>query len=84
MVLGARHSTLAVRKEAADGAVAGRVYTTEPTGDITYAHIHLGEAMIVASVAPEFRLAPDEAVWIGFDQERLHLFDGKTGQALAA
>jgi multiple sugar transport system ATP-binding protein len=84
VMLGARHSTIAVRKEQADGAIAGRVYTVEPTGDITFAHIHLGKAIIVASVAPEFRLAPDENVWIGFDQERLHLFDGKTGQALTA
>jgi multiple sugar transport system ATP-binding protein len=83
VVLGARHSTLALRREPGDGAVGGRVYTVEPTGDITYAHVRLGEAMIVASVAPEVRLAADEAVWIGFDQERLHLFDGRTGQALA-
>jgi multiple sugar transport system ATP-binding protein len=84
VVLGARHSTIALRKEQNDGAIAGRVYTVEPTGDITYAHVHLGASIIVASVAPEFRLAPDENVWIGFDQERLHLFDGKTGQALVA
>ena len=62
----------------------GRVYTVEPTGDITYAHVQLGWAIVVVSVAPGLRLAPDDPVWIDFDQARLHLFDGRTEQALAA
>jgi multiple sugar transport system ATP-binding protein len=84
VVLGARHSTIALHRTDAPGAIPGRVYTVEPTGDITYAHVHLGKALVVASVAPDFHLAPDEPVWIAFDQEKLHLFDGKTGRALAA
>src|SRR4051794_36694617 len=35
VILGARHSTLTVHKSAVAGAVAGKVYTVEPTGDIT-------------------------------------------------
>ena len=35
--------------------------------------------IVVISPCP----APDEPVWIEFDQERIHLFDGKTQQALA-
>ena len=58
--------------------------TVEPTGDITYAHIDLGSAMIVASVTPDVHLSPDQPVWLAFDQAKLHLFDAKTGQALAA
>ena len=81
-VLGARHSTIAVHREAMPDAVPGKVYTVEPTGDITYAHVNLGTASLVVSVAPDFHLAPDQNVWLQFDQERLHLFDGKTGQAL--
>ena len=58
------------------GAIPSRVYTVEPTGDVTYVHVFLGNAIIIASVAPNVRLWPDETVWIEFDQERLHLFDG--------
>ena len=54
------------------------------TGDVTYAHVWLGRAIVVVSVAPGLRLAPDDPVWIDFDQARLHLFDGRTEQALAA
>jgi multiple sugar transport system ATP-binding protein len=84
VVLGARHSTIKLHREARPGAILGRVYTVEPTGDITYAHVYLGSSIVVVSVPPSVRLAPDDQVWIEFDQQKLHLFDGRTRQALAA
>ncbi len=84
VVLGARHSTIRLYKEAAPGRIPGRVYTVEPTGDITYAHVLLGSAIIIVSVAPEVRLGADDQVWIEFNKDKLHLFDGKTGQVLSA
>ena len=39
---------------------------------------------IVVSVPPHAALAPNQAVWLAFDQEKLHLFDAATGSALAA
>jgi multiple sugar transport system ATP-binding protein len=84
VVLGARHSTIKLHREAAPGAVEGRVYTVEPTGDITFVHVHLGSTIFVVSVTPDVRLAADDKVWIDFDQQKLHLFDGATQQALAA
>ena len=84
VVLGARHSTLRVHKSETSGAVAGRVYTVEPTGDITYAHIYLGSAVMVVSLEPQIPIRPDEPVWIAFDQEKLHLFNSETQLALTA
>ena len=81
VVIGARHSTIEVHTDDRPGAVPGRVYTVEPTGDITYAHVYLGSTIVVVSVAPG--MAADDRVWIDFDQARLHLFDGRTEQALA-
>ena len=84
VVLGARHSTLRIHKSAVPGAVAGKVYTVEPTGDITFAQIYLGSAIVIVSLDPNVEIGPDEPVWVAFDQDRLHLFDGETQQALAA
>jgi multiple sugar transport system ATP-binding protein len=84
VVIGARHSTIEIHRDDRPGALPGRIYTVEPTGDITYAHVHLGSTIVVVSVAPGLRLAPDDRVWIDFDQARLHLFDGRTEQALAS
>ena len=82
VVLGARHSTIRLHTEQRPESIPGRVYTVEPTGDVTYAHVHLGSAVLVVSVPPSLRLVPDEPVWIEFDQPTLHLFDGETEQAL--
>jgi multiple sugar transport system ATP-binding protein len=84
VILGARHSTIRLHRSAVAGAIQGRVYTVEPTGDITFAHVYLGKAIIVVSVTPDVKLAADDTVWIEFDQQRLHLFDGATEQALSA
>jgi multiple sugar transport system ATP-binding protein len=84
VILGARHSTLRVHKQATDNAVEGKVYIVEPTGDVTFAQIYLGEAIVVVSLEPHFPIRPDETVWVEFDQDKLHLFDGETQQALAA
>ncbi|MEM7024016.1 MAG: ABC transporter ATP-binding protein, partial [Pseudomonadota bacterium] len=84
LVLGARHSTIQVHTDERPGAIRGRIYTVEPTGDITYAHVYLGTSIVVVSVEPGMSLAADDEVWVDFDQDRLHLFDGATEQALAA
>ena len=84
VVLGARHSTIQLHAEATPGTIPGRVYTVEPTGDITFVHVRLGAASMVVSVSPDIRPRMDDAVWLGFDQDRLHLFDAATGLALAA
>ncbi len=82
IVLGARHSSMELHAEPGPDLVPGRVYTVEPTGDLTYAHVYLGQAVVVVSVDPQLRLGADQPVWIGFDQNRLHFFDAATQQRL--
>ena len=84
VILGARHSTLSLHKEATPGSLPARVYTVEPTGDITYVQAYVGDSIVVVSVPPEVMVKPDERVWIGVDQERMHLFDGVTQMALVS
>jgi multiple sugar transport system ATP-binding protein len=84
IVLGSRHSTIALHQQEQPGAVPGRVYTVEPTGDITFVHVFLGSATVIVSVPPHVRIAADDTVWLDFDQDKLHLFDGKTQLALTA
>ncbi|MCW5722743.1 MAG: ABC transporter ATP-binding protein [Devosia sp.] len=84
VILGARHSTLTLHKAPSPGSVPGKVYTVEPTGDVTFAQIFINGALVNISLDPTVALAPDEHVWVEFDQERLHLFDAETTMALAA
>ncbi|HEY0032712.1 MAG TPA: ABC transporter ATP-binding protein [Devosia sp.] len=84
VVLGARHSTIKLHKTAVEGAVPSRVYTVEPTGDITFVQAFLSGSIVNISLPPTVQVAPDEHVWLEFDQERIHLFDGETEMALRA
>ena len=85
IVLGARHSTMRLTQNPpCRERCEGKVYTVEPTGDITFAQIYLGSAIVIVSLAPNVAIRPDEPVWVEFDQDRIHLFDGETQQALAA
>jgi multiple sugar transport system ATP-binding protein len=84
VVLGARHSTVKLHKSAAPGSVPGKVYTVEPTGDVTFAQVFIAGAVVNVSLDPSIAIKPDELVFIEFDQERIHLFDGKTTMALKA
>jgi multiple sugar transport system ATP-binding protein len=83
-VLGARHSTLKLHRSAHPGAVPGKVYSVEPTGDITFVQVSVDSEMVNVSLDPSVVIQPDEAVWIEFDQDRMHLFDGATTMALKA
>ena len=62
----------------------GRVHTVEPTGDITFAQVLVDGEVVNISLAPSVALEPDESVWIEFDQDHMHLFDGATTAALRA
>ena len=82
LVVGARHGTIALASTPGAGSVPAKVYTVEPTGDITFVHARLGTATLVVSVPPHVRVAPNDVVHLTFDQTKLHLFDGESGMAL--
>jgi multiple sugar transport system ATP-binding protein len=82
VVLGARHSTIRLQKSQVDASVAAKIYTIEPTGDVTYVQVFLSGAVVNISLPPTVDVESDEQVWLEFDQKRMHLFDGETGLAL--
>jgi multiple sugar transport system ATP-binding protein len=84
IVLGARHSTIRLHREAIPGAVPAKVYTVEPTGDVTFVQAFLSGAIVNISLAPQIEVKPDERIWLEFDQDRMHLFDGQSELALTA
>ena len=83
VIAGIRHGQVRMHRTETPGTMATRVYTVEPTGDLTYVHLRLGTQLLVASTEPGFRADPDETIWVEFDQERLHLFDAASGGTLA-
>jgi multiple sugar transport system ATP-binding protein len=82
VVLGARHSAIRLHKSQVEGGVPAKVYTVEPTGDVTFVQLFLSGAVVNISLPPTSDVEPDDQVWLEFDQNRMHLFDGETELAL--
>jgi multiple sugar transport system ATP-binding protein len=82
VIVGVRHGHMRMSLTPQSGWMEGRVYTVEPTGDLTYVHLKLGDQLLVASNHADFRAAPDAPIWIMFDQDHLHLFDTETELSL--
>ena len=83
VVVGVRHNQVRLYRDERPGTIAARIYTVEPTGDLTYVHLLVGKLLLVASADADFRAAPDDPIWIEFDQDHLHLFDARTEATLA-
>jgi multiple sugar transport system ATP-binding protein len=84
VVLGARHSTISLHHEQKPGTVPAKVYTVEPTGDITFVQAFVAGSVVNISVPPTVIVKPDETVWLEFNQDKIHLFDAETTNALKA
>jgi multiple sugar transport system ATP-binding protein len=82
VVVGARHANLTVLPESASSGLPARVYTVEPTGDLTFVHAWLGEQLLVASAPGTYHAAADQAIRLQVDQDHLYLFDGQSKLAL--
>jgi multiple sugar transport system ATP-binding protein len=83
VILGVRHNSVRLYPTEQPGAIKGRVYTVEPTGDVTFVHFRIGEHLLVASVEPAFQISADAPIWVDFDQRYIHLFDGQSKTTLA-
>ena len=69
-MLGARHSTIKLHASRGARRVPAKVYTVEPTGDVTFVQCSARIAIVNISLPPTCRVEPDEQVWLEFDQER--------------
>ncbi len=62
--------------------LTGQVYGVEPTGDITYLSLELGEHRIEVKAARDYRSELGALERIAFDLTHLHLFDAESGQRI--
>jgi multiple sugar transport system ATP-binding protein len=80
MQLGIRPLDLFVAKtQAAKTSVAARTFVYEPQGETCQVTVQIDGQMLSAEADGEFVTATGDPVWIGFDTDKLHLFDATTG-----
>jgi multiple sugar transport system ATP-binding protein len=65
-----------------DGHLKSKLYSLEPTGDVTLVTAWAGEQLVVAKGARVFRQAVDTPIAFRFAKGRVFLFDGESGKRL--
>ncbi|SDH94824.1 multiple sugar transport system ATP-binding protein [Alteribacillus persepolensis] len=76
--LGIRPENVRVATKPAENSIKGEVYVVEPLGKEVITIIRAGGHTIVAIVEPDLPLKMNQKVWLTFDEQKLHMFDGKT------
>jgi len=82
LILGIRPEDISVGSSPSPGAVSAMVYMTEPLGKEVLLTLKTGSLLIKAIAPSRLRPSIDERLWMAFDEEAVHLFDGKSGKAI--
>jgi len=82
--MGVRPEDISLASNLPDDAETFTVETTvrEPLGELLLLHCQLGDDEIHVKVEPRSEIQPGETIEVGFDPDRLHLFDARSGDAL--
>ncbi len=62
--------------------IKAQIYATEPLGDVTILDMKIGDTVVMAVVSPDFKAESEDELYVSFPQEKVYLFDKKTGQSL--
>jgi multiple sugar transport system ATP-binding protein len=82
VTLGIRPEHVRVSLTQRDGWLAATVYVTELMGNETFVFLQIGRQKIIARAPGEFRVEPDQVVWIEFDSANAHFFDVSSGRRI--
>ena len=81
VVMGVRPEDMEVVGEK-DGNLISKLYSLEPTGDVTLVTAWAGEQLVVAKGSRIFRQALDTLIAFRFAKDRVFLFDGVSGSRI--
>jgi len=84
VVLGVRPEDVSLSQTPLPGYRPGKVFVAEPLGPDVLVTVRLDGELVKARVPTPFRLGYDSTVHVGFNRDRLHLFNASDGQALQA
>lgn len=63
-------------------AITVTVTVAEPLGDATYVYFDVGDTVCTASIPGDLTVSEGDQLSVVFPQDRIHLFDGHTGESI--
>ncbi|XVH33105.1 ABC transporter ATP-binding protein (plasmid) [Haloferacaceae archaeon DSL9] len=82
VVLGIRPEDIALATGSEANVVTAEVSVVEPLGEVNYVYLQIGDENYVASFDGNLAFTPGDELGIVFPEDRIHLFDSKTGETL--
>ena len=82
LTLGIRPEHIQIADSDAENAIQTTIEVVEPMGEVTYAYFEIDDQTYTASIDGEIRIAAGEDVHVVFPEEKIHIFDGRTGAAV--
>ncbi|RDZ35640.1 sugar ABC transporter ATP-binding protein [Haloferax sp. Atlit-47N] len=80
--LGIRPEDIKAVPSGTHNALSPEVEVTEPLGDVTYVYLQIGGKQYTATLEGDIVIESGRKLTVQFPQDRIHLFDGKTGETL--
>jgi len=82
LILGVRPENIVLSKERRESSVfQSEVYVVEPQRPNYVVDLKIGQDIIKA-VTPPMELSVGDSIWVGFEIDKIHLFDGKSGKLI--
>jgi multiple sugar transport system ATP-binding protein len=82
LTLGIRPEHIELTDGDAPNAVPTEVEVVEPMGELSYVYVEIGGETYTASIGGEVQLRAGDSIHITFPEEKIHLFDSHTGEAV--
>jgi multiple sugar transport system ATP-binding protein len=83
LVLGIRPQDVSVHlKSPGKGAIKATLEIDEPLGDRQVLDLRVGDYLVKALVLPDFKAELGDELWMEFPEDKISVFDKKSGQAL--
>jgi multiple sugar transport system ATP-binding protein len=84
VVLGIRPQDIRVYRslKAKTNVIEADLYTTEPLGDMMILDLQVGNYIVKTVVSPDFQVKGVQKLWLSFPENKIYLFDKKTGKTL--
>ena len=82
VILGIRPENIVITKESRENSLEATVVYIELTGKESNVHLEAGGSSLIAIRNSTQDIKAGDKVWLSFDEEKIHIFDQKSGKAL--
>jgi len=82
LTLGIRPEHIQLAESDRGNATETTIQVVEPMGEVTYGYFEIGGETYTVSIDGEYRMEAGTQVNVVFPEEKIHLFDGRTGAAV--